>query len=224
MEMARGPRGMEKAQGPRAMEKSRRAGASGRRAAVISGSRLKKPRGEGRSRAARGGGHERRAPLGSGPIRASQPGPQHRCGRAGGGRGALHGGHERRPGHFADVAAPAARPGALVWRAKLPERGPHPSHPDAASPPRGLSTSHQQRCIIAPRLSCDRPVAAHFYPHYITGIPSAALGDRCRRVVWGPRAAGRQVLGSSGLPQRRGLTKWLKSSASTSAPPTRAWR
>jgi len=96
--------------------------------------------------------------------------------------------------------------------------------PVAASPPRGLSTSHQQRCIIAPRLSCDRPVAAHFYPHYITGIPSAALGDRCRRVVWGPRAAGRQVLGSSGLPQRRGLTKWLKSSASTSAPPTRAWR
>ncbi len=91
-------------------------------------------------------------------------------------------------------------------------------------PPRGLSTSHQQRCIIAPRLRCGRPVAAHFHPHYITGIPSAALGDRCLRVVWGPRAAGRQALGSSGLPQRRGLTIWPMSSASISAPPTRAWR
>src|SRR5262245_21461530 len=75
---------------------------------------------------------------------------------------------------------------------------------------RGLSTSHQQRSVVGRRPSCGRPVAAHFWPHYITGIPSAALGDRCLRVVWGPRAAGRQALGSGGLPQGRGLNEMAK--------------
>jgi hypothetical protein len=95
---------------------------------------------------------------------------------------------------------PFAGEGAPAGGERKSREGPDPPQPWRLLPPRGLSTSHQQRWTITPRLSCGRPVAAHFHPHYITGIPSAVLGDRCLRVVWGPRAAGRQALGSNGLP------------------------
>ena len=148
------------------------------------------------------GGRPRPTParLSIGRARLKQ-GPEGRSQLPGGGRTG-----RRRRGH----GQPLASDWRPDWRPDWRETGAEVLAPRLRSPPRGLFTSNQQRCDGPRHPSCSRPVAAHFSPHYITGIPSAALGDRCLRVVWGPRAAGRQALGSNGLPQRRGLTKWPK--------------